>query len=166
MRKTIGKPVDVSSRQANSEESASSVWVIHDSFDLDQTAPGNFGIGVNEPKDVAARGTRASIHLYCPIAFGYDKLIAKPLRQIARAVGASTIRDNDLRSNCPLTHVSKKRLYQRRLINNWDDDRNLHPDLAIILLQRDNVRNSQRITALIRSETSTSLRLLPCNEFH
>jgi hypothetical protein len=126
MREAIGQSKDPNSRQANSEITAGSARIIHDSLDLVQRSPWNFGINMDKPKDVAARSPRTSIHLSRPTTLTYNKLIAKAPCEVGRAVGASTVHDNDLRSSCPLTHVSKKRLYQRRLIDDWDDDRSLH----------------------------------------
>jgi hypothetical protein len=108
MRKTIRQSINVRSRQANSKESACSPGVIHDSLDLTQTFPRNFGIDMEKPENVTMRGASTNIHLYCPIAFAYDKLIAKAHRKISRAVGASTIRDNDLHSGRALAQMREE----------------------------------------------------------
>jgi hypothetical protein len=96
--------------QANSKKTAGDLWIIHDALNLVQTSPRNFCIDMEKPKDVAMRGARTSIHLCCPATLAYDKLIAKALREIGSAVGASTIRDNDLRSGCALAQMREERL--------------------------------------------------------
>jgi hypothetical protein len=95
--------------QANSKKTARDAGVMHNSLDLTQTSPRNFCIGMEKPKDVAMRGARTSIHLCCPATLAYDKLIARALRAIGGAVGASTIRDNDLRSRCALAQMREER---------------------------------------------------------
>jgi hypothetical protein len=79
-------------------------------------------IDVHKPKDVAARSTATGIHLYCSIALGYDKLIAKAPREISRAIGASTICDNNLSSRRPVTQLVKKWPYQRGLVKDGNND--------------------------------------------
>lgn len=108
MRKTIRQSINVRSRQANSKKTACSPGVVHDSLDLTQTSPRNFGIDMEKPENVTMRGASTNIHLYCPIAFAYDKLIAKARRKISRAVGASTIRDNDLHSGRALAQMREE----------------------------------------------------------
>jgi len=67
MREAVRQSINGGLRQANSEKTARNIWIIHDSLDLIQTAPWNFGINVNEPKNVTARDACPSIHLYRPI---------------------------------------------------------------------------------------------------
>ena len=85
------------SRQAYSKKATRDLRVIHDLLDLVQTAPRNFGVDMDKPKDVTMRGTRADIHLYRSIALAYDNLIAKAGCEINRAIVASTVGHNDLR---------------------------------------------------------------------
>jgi hypothetical protein len=63
---------------------------------------------MDKPKDVATRGACTNIHLYCPIPLAYDNLIAKAPRQIGRAVGASTICNNNFRCRRSLAQMLKK----------------------------------------------------------
>ncbi len=54
------------------------------------------------------------------------KLIAEPCRETIGAIGACTIGDNDFGSGRPLAQMGEKWLYQRRLIKNWNNNRDLH----------------------------------------
>jgi hypothetical protein len=54
------------------------------------------------------RGASTNIHLYCPIGFTPDELIAKAHTEISCAVGASTIRDNDLHSGRALAQMREE----------------------------------------------------------
>jgi hypothetical protein len=79
-------------------------------------------IDVHKPKDVAVRSAATSVHLYCSTALGHDNLIAKALCEISRAIGASTICDNNLSSRRPLTQLVKKWPYQRGLVKDGNND--------------------------------------------
>jgi hypothetical protein len=105
--KTISQPVNQVLWQANSKKTACDVRIVHDALDLFQTAPRNFRVNMNKPKDVAVRSDCASIHLYRPIRLAYDKLITKTARDIGRAVGTSPIRNDNLRVHCPLAQMRK-----------------------------------------------------------
>jgi len=59
-------------------------------------------------------------------ALTLDKSIAKVGSELSCAVGASTIGDNNFGSRRSLAQMLKKRAYQRCLIKNWNDDRELH----------------------------------------
>lgn len=105
MRKAVSQPINRAPRQANSEITASDARIIHDSLDLIQTSPWNFGINMDKPKDVAVRSPRTSIHLYRPTTLAYDKLIAEAPSEVGRAVGTSTVCDNNLRSRRALAQM-------------------------------------------------------------
>jgi hypothetical protein len=79
-----------------------------------------------EPKDVARRGACAQVHLRGSIAFGRHNLIAKARREFSRSIGTPPIRDNDLSFGRSLTEMREKSRYQRRLVKNRNNDRNLH----------------------------------------
>jgi hypothetical protein len=125
MRKGIRQSINRGSRQANPKIAATDLWIIHDALDLIQTLPRDFGINVQEPKDLAARGAAASIHLYCSIALVHDKLIAKTPSEIGRAIRAFTICDNNLCSWRSFAQLVKKWPYQRCLIKDRNNDREL-----------------------------------------
>jgi hypothetical protein len=122
MRKTVGESINPASRQTNSKVTTRDLWITHDALDLIQTFPRNFGINMHKPKDIAARGAATSVHLYCSITPGHDKLIAKIPREISRAIGASTICDNNLCPRRPRAKLVEKWPYHRRLIIDRNND--------------------------------------------
>jgi len=125
MSKAVREPINQSSRQANPEVTANDIRVIHYPPDLIQTSQWQFRIDMDKPKDVTARSTRTSIHLYCPIGFVSNKLITKALGEVDRAIGTSAVRDNNLSSGRSLAQMLKKWPYQQLLIKNRDNDREL-----------------------------------------
>ncbi len=68
MRKGVRQSINTGSRQANSKVTASDLRIIQGALDLIQASRRNFGINMDEPKDVAAGGVCTSIHLCCSIA--------------------------------------------------------------------------------------------------
>jgi hypothetical protein len=106
--KTISPPVNQVLRQANSKKTACDSRIIHDVLDLLQTAPRNFGIDMDKPKGVAVCGARTGIHLYRPIAFTHDKLVARAENKFNRAIRASTICNDNLCARCPLAQMREK----------------------------------------------------------
>jgi hypothetical protein len=72
------------------------------------------------------RSVRPGIHLPGTIALALDNPIAKACSEISRAIGASTICDNDFGSGRSLAKVREKSPYQGRLIENRNNDRKLH----------------------------------------
>jgi len=125
MGKAVREPINQASRQADPEVTANDIRVIHYPPDLIQTSQWQFRIDMNKPKDVTARSTRTSIHLYCPIGFVSNKLITKALGEVDRAIGTSAVRDNNLSSGRSLAQMLKKWPYQQLLIKNRDNDREL-----------------------------------------
>jgi hypothetical protein len=111
MCKAIRQSVNSVSRQTNSKVTARDLWITHDSLNLIQTVPGHFGINMHKPKDIAARGVAASVHLYCSITLAHHELIAKIPREISSAIRASTIRDNNLCRRRPRAELVEKWLY-------------------------------------------------------
>jgi len=131
MSKAVGKPINQTARQADSEVTANDLRIIHDAFNLIQTSLRDFSVDMHEPKHVAASSTRAGIHLLGPIGLASDKLIAKARGEINRAIGASPIGDNNLRSGRSLAQMLKKWSYQRRLVESRNDHRELHFELNL-----------------------------------
>jgi hypothetical protein len=125
MRKAVRQSINGASRQPNSKKTSRDLRVIHDLLNLVQTTPRNFGVDMDKPKDVAVCGTCSSIHLYRPVTLAYYKLITKIPREIARAIGTSTISDDNFSARCLLAQVSKKWSYKHRLIKDRDNNRDL-----------------------------------------
>ena len=113
------------SRQANSEVTANDIRIIHDARDLIQTLEWQFRIDMDKPKNLPARGGRAGIHLSATTAIALDKLITESGSEPICAIGASAVCNNDLCFRRSLAKVLKKWSYQRSLVKNRDDDRDL-----------------------------------------
>jgi len=96
--------------------------ILHDARNLIQTLQWQFSIGVEEPKDFPARGVRSRIHLVGTTPLALNKLIAETCSEVSRAIGASTIGDNDFGSRRSLAQVREKSPYQWRLIENRNND--------------------------------------------
>jgi len=99
---------------------------VHNARDLIQTVQWQFGIGVDKPKDLPVGRIRPTIHLPSTAALGLHKSITKVGSKLSCAVGASTIGDDNFGSRRSLAQMLKERAYQRCLIKNWNDDRELH----------------------------------------
>jgi hypothetical protein len=112
MRNAVGESINPPSRQANSKKTACDFRIAHHTPDLTQTTPGNFGIDMDKPKNVAVCDTRPSVHLYRAITLAYNKLIAKTAREISRAVVASPVGDNNFRFWRSVTQMLKKWAYK------------------------------------------------------
>src|SRR5207245_4480195 len=98
---------------------------MHDARDLIQTLQRQFGIGVNEPKDLAARGACARLHLVGTAALGLHKSITQVGSELSGTISASTIGDDNFGSRRSLAQMLQERAYQRCLIQNLHDDREL-----------------------------------------
>jgi hypothetical protein len=81
-----------------------------------------FDICVDKPKDIPVRGVRPGIHLVGTTALAFDKPIAEACSEISRAIGTFTIGDDNLGSRRSLAQVREKSPYQRRLIENRNND--------------------------------------------
>jgi hypothetical protein len=81
---------------------------------------------VNEPKDLPVRGVRPTIHLVGTAALTLNKSIAKVGSEFSGAIGASTVGDDNFGSRRSLAQMREKSPYQRRLIKNRNNNRNLH----------------------------------------
>jgi hypothetical protein len=64
--------------------------------------------------------------LYGAIALAQHKLIAKPRREISRAIRASALGDDNFSASCSLAQLSQEWSYQRRLVEDRNNDRDLH----------------------------------------
>ena len=84
---------------------------------------------MQEPQNLAACRSRPGVHLSCTAAFAApNELFAEPFREFTRAVGACPIDHNDFRSWCSLAKMLEKGAYQLRLIENRNNDRDLHSE--------------------------------------
>jgi hypothetical protein len=129
--KAVRKSINQAARQADSEVTSNDLRIIHDAVNLIQTSLRDFSVDVHEPKHVAAGSARAGVHLHRPIGLASNKLIAKPRGEINRVIGASAVSDNNLSSGRSLPQMLKKWSYQRRLVENWNDHRELHFELNL-----------------------------------
>jgi hypothetical protein len=130
MRESVRQPIYWVWWQANAEIAAGNGAVIQYARNFSQAFLGHFGIYVNEPKNVAARGACAEVHLRGPIALAHYDLVAKPSRKIRRSIGASAIRDNNFGARRSLAKMLKKRAYQLCLIVDWNNNGELHSKLG------------------------------------
>jgi hypothetical protein len=80
---------------------------------------------MHEPEHIATRSARAHVHLHGPIGLAPNELIAKVHAQLSRPIGASSVRDNNFRFGRSITQMLKKWTYERRLIQNRNNDREL-----------------------------------------
>ena len=128
MSKAVRESINQASRQANSEVTANDIRIIHDAPDLIQTLEWQFRIDMDKPKDLPARGARAGIHLPATTAIALDKPITKSGGEPICAIGASAVRDDNLRFRRSLAEMLKKWSYQRRLVQYRDNDRELRPN--------------------------------------
>jgi hypothetical protein len=131
MSKAIRQSIDQGSGEADPEVTANDNWIIHDAPDLIQTLQWQFGINMNKPKDLPARGTRADIHLPTTPASALNEPIAKSSSELKRAIGASPVHDNNLGFWRSLAEMLKKWSYQPRLVDYRDNDRDLCQDALL-----------------------------------
>jgi hypothetical protein len=126
MSKAVRESINHASREANSEVAANDIRIIHDAPDLIQALQWQFGVDMDKPKDLPARGAGANIHLPGTTTIARDKLITKPGSEPICAIGASAVCNNNLRFRRSLAQVLKEWSYQRRLIEYRNNDRELH----------------------------------------
>ena len=82
---------------------------------------------MQKPQNIAACGIGSDVHLFRTAALAApDNLIAKALCQLVCAVSARAIDDNNFRPTGSLAQTREKRAYQRRLIEDWNNNRDLH----------------------------------------
>jgi len=126
MRETVCQPINQASRQANPKIAADNVRMLHDARDLIQTLQWHFDIRVDKPKDLPVRGVCPSIHLRSPTPLALNKPIAMTCSEVSGVIRTSAIGDNNFGSGRSLAQMLKKRAYQRCLVENRNNDRELH----------------------------------------
>jgi hypothetical protein len=128
MRKAIRQSVySRRDRQADPKETATDFWTAHYPPNFIQRFQWHFGVCVQKPQDIAACCVGSNVHLFGTAAIAAsDNLIAEALRQLVGAVSARAIDDNNFRSTSSLAQVREKRAYQRRLIKDRNNNRDLH----------------------------------------
>ena len=114
-------------RQADPKETATDFWIAHYAPNLIQRFQRHFGVGVQKPENIAACGISSDVHLPRTAALAAsDNLIAEALRQLIGAVSARAIDDNNFRPTGSLAQIREKWAYQRRLIKDRNNNRDLH----------------------------------------
>ena len=128
MRKAVRQSVHGRrGRQADTKETATDFWIAHYPPNLSQRFQRHFGIGMQEPQDIAGGSSGSYVHLFRTAALAApDNLIAEALRQLVGAVSARAIDDNNFRPVGSLAQIQEKPAYQRRLIKDRNNDRDLH----------------------------------------
>ena len=126
MRKGICQSINVRSRQAYPEITASDIRIIQYARDFIQAPLRNFSIDMHEPKYVAMRGARTHIHLDRAAGRTCNELITKVCSELGRTIATSAISDDNFSARRSLAQVSKKWSYEQRLIKDRDNDRELH----------------------------------------
>ena len=128
MRKAVRQSVyGRRGRQADPKETATDFWIAHYPPNLIQRFQRHFGVGMQKPQNIAACGIGSDVHLFRTAALAAsDNLIAEALRQLVGAVSARAIDDNNFRPTGSLAQIREKRAYQRRLIKDRNNNRDLH----------------------------------------
>jgi len=122
MSKVVREPVNQASWEANSKVAPNEIRIIHHLRNLGQTSVWDFSVGVHEPKQVAAGGARAGVHLSGTTAIALNQLITKSGGEPSCPIGASAVCNDDLRFRRSFAKMLKKRPYRWRLVKNRDDD--------------------------------------------
>ena len=128
MRKAVRQSVyGRRGRQADPKETATDFWIAHYASNLIQRFQRHFGVCMQKPENIAACGTGSHVHLFRAAAVAAsDNLIAEALRQPVGAVSARAIDDNDFRPSGSFAQSREKGTYQLRLVENGNDNRDLH----------------------------------------
>jgi hypothetical protein len=128
MRKAVRQSVyGRRGRQADPKETATDFWTAHYPPNLIQRFQRHFGVCMEKPENIAACGIGSDIHLFRTAALAApDNLIAEALRELVGAVSARAIDDNNFRPTGSLAQIREKRAYQRRLIKDRNNNRDLH----------------------------------------
>ena len=128
MRKAVRQSVyGRRGRQADPKETATDFWIAHYPPNLIQRFQRHFDVGMQKPQNIAAGGIGSDVHLFRTAALAAsDNLIAEALRQSVGAVSARAIDDNNFRPTGSLAQIREKRAYQRRLIKDRNNNRDLH----------------------------------------
>jgi hypothetical protein len=128
MRKAVGQAIDSRrGRQADPEETPTNFWIAHYTPNLIQRFQRNFGVCMQKPENIAVCGVGSDVHLFRTAALaGSDNLITQLLRQLIGGVSARAIDDNDFRPSGSFAQIREKGTYQLRLVENGNDNRDLH----------------------------------------
>src|SRR5258707_14111238 len=128
MPKAVGKRLSARrGRQGDQKEPATDFWIAHYPPNLIQRFWRHVGVGMQKPQDIAACGIGSDVHLFRTAALAApDNLIAEALRQLVGTVSARAIDDNNFRPTGSLAQFREKRAYQRRLIKDRNNNRDLH----------------------------------------
>jgi hypothetical protein len=128
MRKAVRQSVyGRRGRQADPKETATDFWIAHYPPNLIQRSQRHFGVGMQKPQNIAACGIGSDVHLFRTAALAAaNNLIAEAFRQLGGAVSARAVCHNNFGFRRSLAQMSEKRPYQRRLVINWNNDRNPH----------------------------------------
>jgi hypothetical protein len=128
MRKTVRQPVyRRRGRQLDPKETAADFWIAHNATNLIQRFQRHFGIGVQKPENIALCGIGSEIHLHGAATLAApNNLVAEAFRQLIGPISARAIDDNNFRPTGSVSQVRKKRAYQRRFIQDWNDNGDLH----------------------------------------
>ena len=128
MSKAIRQPIDSRrGRQPDAEKTTTYLWITHYARNLVQRFRRHFGVGVQEPKNIAGGGFRSKVHLFRPAACAaLDNLITEALRQPIGAVSACAIDDDNFRPTGSFAQIREKSPYQRRLVKYGNNNRDLH----------------------------------------
>ncbi len=95
----------------------------------------HFGVCMQKPKNIAACSIGSEVHLFRAAALAApDNLIAEAFRQSVGAISARAIDDNNFRPTGSFAQVRKKRAYQRRLVKDRNNNRDLHSRFSSELL--------------------------------
>ena len=82
---------------------------------------------MQKPKNIAACSIGSEVHLFRTAALAApDNLIAEAFRQPVGAVSARAIDNNNFRPTGSLAEIRQKRAYQRRLVKDRNNNRDLH----------------------------------------
>jgi hypothetical protein len=122
VRKAVRQSINWVLWQANPEVTSDYIRVLQYARDFIQASLRDFGIDMYEPEHVAARSTRAHVHLHCPIGVAPNELIAKARAESRCAVRASAVGHNNLRFWCSVAQMLKKWAYECRLVKNRNND--------------------------------------------
>jgi len=128
MRKAVGQAIDSRrGRQADPEETATNFWIAHYTPNFIQRLQRNFGVCMHKPENIAVCGLGSDVHLFRTATFaGLDNLFAEAFCQPIGAVSARAVDDDYLRPSGSFTQIREKGTYQLRLVENGNDNRDLH----------------------------------------
>jgi hypothetical protein len=114
-------------RQADPKETATDFWIAHYPPNLIQRFQRHIGVCMQKPQNIAVCVIGADVHLFCTATIAAsDNLVAEAFRQLVGTVSARAVDDNNFRPTGAFAQVREKRAYQRRLIKDRNNNRDLH----------------------------------------